>query len=123
MIAGMDPVRLSGVVRFCTLTDRQVVAAALPHARAMVREEEGITLILPVDHPAALGSDSPSMIQITLQVQSALDGVGLTAAVADALAQVGIPCNVIAGHHHDHIFVPEDRADMAVAALRARAAS
>ena len=58
------------------------------------------------------------MRRIVLQVFSALDGVGLTAAVATALANEGIPCNMIAGYHHDHVFVPSAMAGRAVAVLR-----
>ena len=55
---------------------------------------------------------------LTLDVESALDSVGLTAAVATALAAQRIPCNVLAGFHHDHLLVPESRADEAMAILR-----
>jgi hypothetical protein len=54
---------------------------------------------------------------ITLQVRSALDGVGLTAAASRRLGEHGISCNVIAGYHHDHLLVPEDRVADALAAL------
>ncbi len=43
---------------------------------------------------------------ITLTVHSDLQAVGLTAAFAAALAQADIPCNVVAGAYHDHLFVP-----------------
>jgi hypothetical protein len=56
---------------------------------------------------------------ITLNVYSALDGVGLTAAVARALADLGIACNMVAGFHHDHAFVPATRADDALQGLLA----
>ena len=56
---------------------------------------------------------------ITLQVHSALDGVGLTAAVAGALAAQGIACNMVAAYHHDHAFVPEAQAEAALAVLLA----
>ncbi|MDX6678336.1 MAG: uncharacterized protein QOE31_2388 [Solirubrobacteraceae bacterium] len=56
--------------------------------------------------------------RITLRVHSALDAVGLTAAISAALAARGISANVIAGHHHDHVFVPADRAQDAIAALK-----
>ena len=62
--------------------------------------------------------DELVMRQITLHVTSALDGVGLTAAVATALSELGIPANVVAGHFHDHVFVPEDQAVAALAALK-----
>nr|WP_269151213.1 ACT domain-containing protein [Spelaeicoccus albus] len=55
---------------------------------------------------------------ITLQVHSALDAVGLTAAVSTALATAEISCNVIAGNYHDHLLVPIDRLDDALGVLR-----
>jgi SAM-dependent methyltransferase len=62
------------------------------------------------------------MACLTLTVPSALDGVGLTAAVAAALAARGIPANVVAALRHDHVFVPEAMAGAALDALHARAA-
>ena len=47
-------------------------------------------------------------------VYSALEAVGLTAAVAKVLTEAEIPCNVIAARHHDHILVPEHRAVEAI---------
>jgi hypothetical protein len=58
------------------------------------------------------------MRQITLNVFSALEGVGLTAAVAVALADAGIACNMVAAFHHDHVFVPEAQAEAALKVLR-----
>ncbi|CCA53561.1 hypothetical protein SVEN_0274 [Streptomyces venezuelae ATCC 10712] len=55
--------------------------------------------------------------RITLRVHSALDAVGLTAAVAGALAEAGLSCNVVAGFHHDHLFVEHARAQEALAVL------
>jgi hypothetical protein len=91
---------------------------------AVIREDESTTLILPLARAAALGFDTGlPMRRITLTVASALDGVGLTAAVAAALAAEAIPCNVIAGFHHDHVLVPSARVDDALAALRRAAAA
>jgi hypothetical protein len=61
------------------------------------------------------------MVKITLQVYSDLEGVGLTAAVATALAEAGIPCNVVAALHHDHLFVPETQGAAALRCLAALA--
>jgi len=43
---------------------------------------------------------------ITLEINSALDSIGLTSAFSKELAKAGISCNVVATYHHDHIFVP-----------------
>jgi hypothetical protein len=87
-------------------------------AFAVIREEEGACCILPA--PAAARSaapDAPHFARITLQLHSDLEGVGLTAAVATALATSGIACNVVAGLHHDHLFVPWDAGEQALAIL------
>ena len=52
-----------------------------------------------------------------LDVHSALDAVGLTAALSSALAEEGIAANVLAGYFHDHILVPADRVDDAIECL------
>jgi hypothetical protein len=118
MIADMRPGLCPGRWVFCTTTDLRIVSAAMQDAMALVREAEGITLILPLDRAAALGFDiGLAMARITLSVFSDLEGVGLTAAVAQALTNVGVSCNVVAGFHHDHLFVPEKDAERAMAAL------
>ena len=121
MISGMAPELVAGEVVFASLAP-DAASQAWADARAVVREAEGVTLVLPASHALA-PRDAIAMRQITLNVHSALDGVGLTAAVAEALAQEGIPCNVLAGFHHDHVFVPSAQAERAVAVLAARAAS
>ena len=47
--------------------------------------------------------------------------MGLTAAFATALGREGISCNVLAGHHHDHILVATADAERAMGVLRALA--
>ncbi len=93
--------------------------AAPADALACVREPEGTTVVVP--EPTALARGWPVLFRcawIMLRVHSDLAAVGLTAAVAGALAQAGISCNVVAGVHHDHLFVPVDRAQDALATLR-----
>ena len=85
-----------------------------PGTFATVAEAEGMTVVAPL---AALGGGEP-WARISLTVQSDLAAVGLTAAFATALGAEGISCNVVAGVHHDHLFVQWDRRADAVAALR-----
>lgn len=113
MISQMAPVLAPGRWMFRTVTEQELTA--LTNVHAMFREAEGISVLV----PAQDGEDA--MAQITLQVFSDLDGVGLTAAVSATLAEAGIPCNVIAATRHDHIFVPVARAEEALSRLRARA--
>ena len=89
------------------------------HAIASFREAEGLTLVLPQAAADDLNRVSAPMKRIILEVHSSLEAVGLTAAVASALAEVGISANVVAAYYHDHIFVPKASADRALAVLQA----
>jgi hypothetical protein len=86
---------------------------------ATVAEAEGLTVVAPLAEIEAAGMVSDPWARISLTIHSDLTAVGLTAAFAGALGAVGISANVIAGLYHDHIFVPWDRRQDAVAALRA----
>ena len=110
MLAGMAPMLDARRWAFVV-----VDGAAPDDSFAVIREDEGTTAIVP--DPAG------DFARLTLTVHSALDGVGLTAAVAGALAERGIACNVVAGFHHDHLFVPWARADEALAILQRLAAA
>ena len=85
---------------------------------ATVAEDEGLTLIAPMAalQAAGLAVQGP-MACITLRIHSSLAAVGLTAAVSGALAAQGISANMIAGYHHDHIFLPAADADRAMGIL------
>ena len=109
MVRQMAPRLCDGVFGFEAATDPTVAADAL----GWFREEEGVSVIRPV--PAGTPD---AMRQITLDVHSALDGVGLTAAVSKALAAANIPCNMVAALHHDHVFVPEADAPRALQILQ-----
>jgi uncharacterized protein len=86
---------------------------------ATIAEDEGLTLVLTRDEAQAAGLRAEwATARITLQVDSRLADVGLTAAVSSRLAARGIPCNIIAGLAHDHLFVPEDRAGEALELLQ-----
>jgi uncharacterized protein len=81
-------------------------------------EDEGLTLILSQAQADAAGlAYGPVTEWITLTVRSALDAVGLTAAVSATLAQAGISANMVAATHHDHLFVPAGAAGEAIRLL------
>jgi hypothetical protein len=70
------------------------------------KEAEGITIILSKEKADSFNFDYEFVASwITLTVHSALDAVGLTAAVSTALTKHNISCNVVAAFYHDHIFV------------------
>jgi hypothetical protein len=117
LIKNLKPVLNEGEYVFCLVQDMN------PYKDLPVignfREEEGITLIL--DKESADRAGLPYYYigaWITLQVNSSLTSIGLTAAVSDVLAKNKISCNMIAGYHHDHVFVEHTKADNALQLLR-----
>ena len=92
---------------------------SVPGAFATIAEDEGLTVVAPV--VALQAADLPyqaGWARISLAVHSDLQAVGLTAAIAQALAKAGISANVIAGYHHDHIFVQWARRQEAMEILK-----
>ncbi|GAA2226650.1 MULTISPECIES: ACT domain-containing protein [Kitasatospora] len=115
LLSGMRPTLNPGRYVYCTLPAR-VPAGLRPVVT--VAEPEGPTVVVAQEEADALGLRYEYVAAwITLRIHSALEAVGLTAAVAGRLAEHGISCNVVAGFHHDHLFVSADDADRAVAVL------
>ena len=116
LLAALQPELHRGEYVYCTV--ESVPPGVDPVVR--VTESEGVTLVLPREQADQLGMAGVfPCAWITLRVPSSLHAVGLTAAVASAMTRDDIACNIIAGYHHDHLFVPLDRATDAVAALQA----
>ncbi|MEU6933677.1 ACT domain-containing protein [Streptomyces sp. NPDC046374] len=117
LVAGMRPELHPGRYVFTTV-EGPAPAGLAPVAT--VAEREGLTMVVRQEDAdaASLAYDYVAG-WITLRVHSALDAVGLTAAVARELAEAGLSCNVVAGFHHDHLFVEHARAGEALATLNA----
>ncbi|EZP31445.1 ACT domain-containing protein [Pseudomonas sp. RIT288] len=122
LLRSMSPQLNAGEYVFCTLCDGQ-----LPSGVEIVgsfREQEGLTVILERSQAEHAGFSFDYVAAwITLNVHSALEAVGLTAAFASALGKAGISCNVIAGYYHDHLFVGQADAERAMQVLRDLAAN
>ncbi|MGW0566630.1 ACT domain-containing protein [Streptomyces tauricus] len=116
LLSGMEPALHPGRYVFTTVPGRTPPPGLSPVVTVV--EDEGLTLVVEQeDADAARLTYDYVAGWITLRIHSALDAVGLTAAVAQALAEEGLSCNVVAGFHHDHLFVPHERAAEAVALL------
>ncbi|MEL6978827.1 MAG: ACT domain-containing protein [Pseudomonadota bacterium] len=127
LLAGMDPVLSDGVYVFATapgadlatFEPREAVCAAL----MLFAEPEGVTLILPERAALALGLELAFRCRlITLNVHSSLDAIGFLARITAQLASLEMGVNPVSAFHHDHLFVPEARAEEALKALKALAA-
>lgn len=113
LIAGMSPVLAPDVYVFTTSENPVDIPAIV-----RVEEVEGVTQIVTRSSAEAAGVayEFPCRM-ITLNVHSALEAVGFIAKIATRLAAEGMGVNPVAGFYHDHIFVPEDRAEDAMRIL------
>jgi hypothetical protein len=120
LIRSMKPTVRDGEFVVVSVEPLRLVGMA---AEAIIREDEGPTVVMRREDADAEGIPYDFVAAwIILTVHSDLAAVGLTAAFSTALANAGISCNVLAGFHHDHLLVPADRRDDALAALENLAA-
>ena len=117
----MTPSMVEGVFVYCSFSDFRLPQGLEPICT--FREDEGLTAVVSQTQAEAFGVPYTFPCRlITLAVHSSLDAVGFLACITDRLAREGIACNAVAGFHHDHLFVPQLRADLALHVLRSLAA-
>ncbi len=116
LLSAMKPVLLPGVYVFATVPSELETKDLAP--RMVFEEAEGKTLILLQETAKKheLKHEFPSRM-ITLNIHSSLDAVGFIAAITTELAALKMGVNPVSAFYHDHLFVPADRADQALAAL------
>ena len=100
---------------FCSLPQTSLAQAEIYQPISVYQEKEGLSLVIQ-QHTADTMAVKYSAVfaLITLNIYSDLNAVGLSAAVSGALAKRGISCNIVAAYHHDHVFVPQERAQEAM---------
>lgn len=82
------------------------------------REEEGVTIIIEkwqADSESLDYDDVWSWIALT--VHSSLSAVGFLAAITAKLSENAISVNVVSAYFHDHLFVPQEKASLAMQVL------
>ena len=120
LLASLNPELMEGEFVFCTFKNAAYGEYAELQPLASISEKEGLTLVIPRSSADAYSLTYESVFScISLTVHSSLDAVGLTAAISNTLATHRISANIIAGYYHDHIFVPCEYAETAIAALEA----
>ena len=114
----MKPEMQEGIFVFCSLPAGKDIPAALAPV-LIFREREGTALIVRREEAerAGLSYQFASRL-ITLTVHSSLEAIGFLASVTARLADAGISVNAVSAFHHDHLFVPEHRADEALSLLQ-----
>ena len=115
LIGSMLPSLAPGILVFATVTGG-VPAGIDP--QMVFRESEGLTLIVLEEEARRAGLTATFRCRmVTLDIHSSLDAVGFMAAITTHLAASGIGVNPVSAYFHDHLFVPADRAEEAVALL------
>ena len=117
LLQNMKPEMYDGVFVFCSVPGDTEIPAALKPVH-LFREREGTTLVMRREEAerASVPYQFASRL-ITLTVHSSLEAVGFLAAITGRLAEAGISVNAVSAYYHDHLFVPEHRADEALQLL------
>jgi uncharacterized protein len=118
LIISLSPELTEGEYVFCAFENSHYGDHLNLEPIAAISEKEGLTLIVPKLKAKAENIPFEAVYkQITLNVHSSLEAVGLTAALSKKLTENGISMNVVAGFYHDHIFVQSEQAENAINAL------
>lgn len=119
LITQLSPTLDSTTYVYCTVPRAKYGELAKLNPIVSIAELEGLTLVIPLEQAKTEGLDYYRIFRrITLEGHSSLEALGLTSVVTSLLAERGITTNVIAGFYHDHMFIPSDRAEEAMEALK-----
>jgi len=114
LLQNMMPKMHEGVFVFCSIPEGKEIPATLRPVH-IFREREGTAFVLRREEAEAAGLPYQFASRlITLTVHSSLEAVGFLAAITGRLAEAGISVNAVSAFYHDHLFVPEHRANEAL---------
>lgn len=117
LLASMQPVLNETVYGFATVSADYDSSSLTP--LLTFHEPEGVTLIVELEKAEAANLTTEFACRmISLNIHSSLDAVGFLARITTHLAKLGMGVNPVSGFYHDHLFVPADRAEEALEALR-----
>lgn len=116
----LDPQLLPDPFDYVLLADPLSAKGLLTVALAIVTEPEGVGAVVPsgLSAPGFVQREGP-FAAIRLNLQTSLHETGITAKISAVWDSRGIPCNVLAGFHHDVFLCPWERRDEALALIRA----
>ncbi|MFH0737932.1 MAG: ACT domain-containing protein [Candidatus Micrarchaeota archaeon] len=111
---------------FAIVDESQLMALSgmLDSVVAILREDEGLTVVFSEDIKDDIEglSEKPAIgpfALISMAAETDLNAVGILAKITAALAKEKVAVNPFSGYLHDHIFVPSDKKDAAMATLKA----
>ena len=118
LLSSMEPELQSENYIFSTFPNADIAGKLYLEPISCFHEKEGLTLIVRKEIADKNNIEYLSVFKlISLTIHSSLDAVGLTAAISKKLGDNGISANVVAAYFHDHIFIPEEKANLAIESL------
>lgn len=125
LLRNLSPGLSEGKCWVGTFSESQVMGLSgyLQYIICIFREKEGLTAVFQEEVKGELERYTEKKIEgpfalITLQVDSRLMAVGLLAKVSETLAKEKIPANAFSAYFHDHLLVPYEKKDAALAELK-----
>ncbi len=83
------------------------------------REREGVTAIIDKASADSNGIHYTGTWKlISISIYSDLHSIGFLAAITAKLAEAGISVNIVSAYHHDHLFVPLEKAQACMQLLK-----
>ncbi len=125
LLKGANPRLSEGKHYVATVPEGQMMSLAgyLSYIAGIFREEEGLSVVFTEELLAIMESLSEKKIAgpfalITLRAESDLLAIGFLAAMTSSLAKEKIAANAFSAYYHDHLLVPYEKKDAALACLK-----
>ena len=120
LLASMNPTLHPETFVFVTLPRSEKTAPPSLQPQVMVfQEAEGFTVITSKLSAEEMGFDYEFPCRmVTLNIHSSLDAVGFLARILDTLKNLSIGVNPVSGFFHDHLFVPVNKEELVLEALK-----
>jgi hypothetical protein len=125
LLKNMAPEPAEGKYYVATVDESQLMTLAgyLDYLVDIFQEDEGLSIVFLEEIKEEISSLTEQPVvgpfaKITLTVHSDLLAVGFLARITEALAMKEIPVNAFSAYYHDHLFVPYEKKDEAMAVLR-----
>lgn len=124
LIKKMDPKLDQREFYFASVSEEYMMNLAnlLDHIKCIFREEEGLTIVFTKD----IINDIKELTEkisgpfglISLGAFTDLTGdIGFLSNIDSKLAENNISLNIVSGYFHDHLFVPYEKAELAIKVL------
>jgi len=117
LLRSMRPKLSESEFVFCNISPDKLSALKM-EPLFVFKEEEGVTIIIEKCHADSESLDYDDVWSwIALTIHSSLSAVGFLAAITGKLAENCISVNVVSAYFHDHLFIPQIKARLAMQVL------